>query len=163
MGSGVPGRLGSLGPDEPAGPGVSANLLMAGIWGVIERGGEPGARMGLHEQLNVIRLRPSGSSWVIDNPAAFLPGSRLQTGGWLREGREGPLPVFCPSGLESWPLPAPRSVRGCLARCSPRESAAPSHPALSEPLRTSRHQLAPSCWDRRKTGSKNKKRGWGWY
>lgn len=89
-GSGLPGRLGSLGPEERAGPGVSAHLLMAGIWGVIERGGEPGARMGLHEQLNVIRLRPLGSSWVIDNPAAFLPGSRLQTGGWLREGREGP-------------------------------------------------------------------------
>ena len=54
--------------------GVSAHLLMAGIWGVIERGGRPGARVGLHEQLNVIRPRPSGSSWVIDNPAGMRPG-----------------------------------------------------------------------------------------
>lgn len=69
--------------------GVSAHLLMAGIWGVIERGGRPGARVGLHEQLNVIRPRPSGSSWVIDNPAAFLPGPRHQTGGRRRAGRRG--------------------------------------------------------------------------
>lgn len=108
----VPDLLGSLGLVERARPGVTAHLLMAGIWGVIERGGEPGARMGLHEQLNVIRLRPSGSSWVIDNPAAFLPSSRLQTGGWLRERREGPRArtlSFCP---ELCPLPAPWSVRG---------------------------------------------------
>lgn len=69
--------------------GVSAHLLMAGIWGVIERGGRPGARVGLHEQLNVIRPRPSGSSWVIDNPAAFLPGPRHQTGGRRRAGQRG--------------------------------------------------------------------------
>lgn len=73
-----------------AGPAaVSAHLLMAGIWGVIERGGRPGARVGLHEQLNVIRPRPSGSSWVIDNPAAFLPGPRHQTGGRRRAGQRG--------------------------------------------------------------------------
>lgn len=123
-GSGLPGRLGSIGPGERAGPGVSAHLLMAGIWGVIERGGEPGARMGLHEQLNVIRLRPSGSSWVIDNPAAFLPGSRLQTGGWLREGREGP----CSRTLSFWPrVLAPSRARVGQRLASqvqpPRESA----------------------------------------
>lgn len=85
------GRL--VGGDPWAGgagrPGVSAHLLMAGIWGVIERGGRPGARVGLHEQLNVIRPRPSGSSWVIDNPAAFLPGPRHQTGGRRRAGPRG--------------------------------------------------------------------------
>lgn len=123
-GSGLPARLGSTGPGERAGPGVSAHLLMAGIWGVIERGGEPGARMGLHEQLNVIRLRPSGSSWVIDNPAAFLPGSRLQTGGWLREGREGPRSRT----LSFWPrVLAPSRARVGQRLASqvqpPRESA----------------------------------------
>lgn len=60
--------------------------MTAGIWGVIERGGRPGARVGLHEQLNVIRPRPSRSSCVIDNPAAFLPGPRHQTGGRRRAG-----------------------------------------------------------------------------
>lgn len=74
--------------------GVSARLLMAGIWGVIERSGRPGARVGLHEQLNVIRPRPSGSSWVTDNPAAFLQGPRHQTGGGRRAGREGLGPVL---------------------------------------------------------------------
>lgn len=85
------GRL--VGGDPWAGgagrAGVSARLLMAGIWGVIERGGRPGARVGLHEQLNVIRPGPSGSSWVIDNPAAFLRGPRHQTGCRRRAGRRG--------------------------------------------------------------------------
>lgn len=85
----APGRLRSPGPAELGRAGVSAHLLMAGIWGVIERGGRPGARVGLHEQLNVIRPRPSGSSWVIDNPAAFLPGPRHQTGGRRRAGQRG--------------------------------------------------------------------------
>ena len=77
---------------------------MAGIWGVIERGGRPGARVGLHEQLNVIRPRPSGSSWVIDNPAALLPGPRHQTGGGRGGGAErgdpallGPALPFSPA------------------------------------------------------------------
>lgn len=87
VGCGAPGRLRSPGPTDQA--GVSAHLLMAGIWGVIERGGRPGARVGLHEQLNVIRPRPSGSSWVIDNPAAFLQGLRHQTGGRQRAGQRG--------------------------------------------------------------------------
>lgn len=90
-----------VGGDPRAGgagrPGVSAHLLMAGIWGVIERGGRPGARVGLHEQLNVIRPRPSGSSWVIDNPAAFLPGPRHQTGSRRRAGQRGPRAGTGPS------------------------------------------------------------------
>lgn len=90
--------------------GVSAHLLMAGIWGVIERGGRPGARVGLHEQLNVIRPRPSGSSWVIDNPAAFLPGPRHQTGGRRRAGRRGRARGPGPS-LPGAALPA-RDARG---------------------------------------------------
>lgn len=77
--------------------GVSAHLLMAGIWGVIERGGRPGARVGLHEQLNVIRPGPSGSSWVIDNPAAFLPARDIKRaagggrGGGAAHGDLGPF------------------------------------------------------------------------
>lgn len=107
--------------------GVSAYLLMAGIWGVIERGGRPGARVGLHEQLNVIRQRPSGSSWVIDNPAAFLPGPRHQTGGRRRAGRKGPsawtLPFSPATPTVLWgnrvmrPLPAQGSLPCWLARC----------------------------------------------
>lgn len=76
--------------------GVSAHFLTAGIWGVIERGGRPGARVGLHEQLNVIRPRPSRSSCVIDNPAAFLPGPGHQTGCRRRAGTR-PFPARrCP-------------------------------------------------------------------
>lgn len=87
------------------GRGVSARPLTAGIWGVIERGGRPGARVGLHEQLNVIRPRPSRSSCVIDNPAAFLPGPRHQTGCRRRAGpgpRAGTRP-FPALAVPCWP------------------------------------------------------------
>lgn len=131
---------------------------MAGIWGVIERGGELGARMGLHEQLNVIRLRPSGSSWVIDNPAAFLPGSRLQTGGWLREGRASRrdsvlLPgVVAPSRTLVGPRPASQVQPG---------SKRSAEPPCAEPLRSARRPPAPSCRDRSKTGSQKREREGG--
>lgn len=112
------GRL--VGGDPWAGgagrAGVSARLLMAGIWGVIERGGRPGARVGLHEQLNVIRPRPSGSSWVIDNPAAFLRGPGHQTGCRRRAGRRGRArgpALFCPAQPFSLVTPtAPGRNRG---------------------------------------------------
>lgn len=112
------GRL--VGGDPWAGgagrAGVSARLLMAGIWGVIERGGRPGARVGLHEQLNVIRPGPSGSSWVIDNPAAFLRGPRHQTGCRRRAGRRGRArgpALFCPAQPFSLVTPtAPGRNRG---------------------------------------------------
>jgi hypothetical protein len=49
-GPGAPGRLRSSWAGGAGRAGVSTHLLMAGIWGVIERGGRPGARVGLHEQ-----------------------------------------------------------------------------------------------------------------
>lgn len=144
--------------------GVSAHLLMAGIWGVIERGGRPGARVGLHEQLNVIRPGPSGSSWVIDNPAAFLPGPRHQTGGRRRAGRgarargPGPSPpraaLLARDAQGSWeeprdlpspcsgvcPLPACQVQRGRAGR---RQGTAPQERGRAEPSESCTKSLEP--------------------
>lgn len=105
-GAGAPGRRRA---GRRAGRGVSARSLTAGIWGVIERGGRPGARVGLHEQLNVIRPRPSRSSCVIDNPAAFLPGPRHQTGCRRRAGPGAARGDSALPGL-AWPF-SPRRPR----------------------------------------------------
>lgn len=139
--------------------GVSAHLLMAGIWGVIERGGRPGARVGLHEQLNVIRPGPSGSSWVIDNPAAFLPGPRHQTGGRRRAGRRGrargpgallrpALPKAPGRNPAPCPLPALGSVPCPPARCSGGGGGSPraQHPGSEAAL--SPQNPARSRWNR---------------
>lgn len=132
-GTRAPGRRRS--PGRGAGrAGVSAHLLMAGIWGVIERGGRPGARVGLHEQLNVIRPGPSGSSWVIDNPAAFLPARDIKRaagggrGGGAVRGDPAlvrPALPFSPATPKApgrnpgtCPLPALGSVPCRPARCS---------------------------------------------
>lgn len=171
---------GAAGSPGGAGRGVSARSLTAGIWGVIERGGRPGARVGLHEQLNVIRPRPSGSSCVIDNPAAFLPGPRLQTGGRRRAGPgaergdpalPGPALPFSPRrprprgetrgpalsllrGPPGWPARCSgegRRPRDAVARSPPRQGAAPGGAS-----RAGLRNPARNRWNRgRKTGNRD--------
>lgn len=169
--------------------GVSAHLLMAGIWGVIERGGRPGARVGLHEQLNVIRPRPSGSSWVIDNSAAFLPGPRHQTGGRRRAGRRGrargPGPSLPGAALlardahgsreKAGDMPSSCSGVSPLLACQVQQGRerqrGPGDVGTRSPLRKGAAprgaRLARLCWaqnrwNRGRKKTKQRTRGWEW-